>query len=171
MNLALGWLAFSLSFALIGQLLGAAARRWPKAQADSLVTALDECLPQWQCGQCAYPGCRPYAEAIARGEAEINRCPPGGETTLQALARLLNREPPPLDSQYGLIPPAQVAFIREAECIGCALCLKACPVDAIVGAPKQLHTVIATHCTGCALCVAPCPTDCIELHPADDSYP
>lgn len=167
MELLLAGMALSLLLTLLGLLLGTAAQRWPEAQTDNLVTALDAALPQWQCGQCGYPGCRPYASAIAAGTAAINQCPPGGDATIVVLAELLNCAPLPLNTHYGTTPPPQVAVIREADCIGCVLCIKACPVDAIIGAPKQLHTVLTIHCTGCALCLPPCPMDCIELHPAD----
>jgi Na+-translocating ferredoxin:NAD+ oxidoreductase subunit B len=149
----------------LGAALGwAAARIEPNA--DSLVERIDALLPQTQCGQCRYPGCRPYAAAIASGAAEIDRCPPGGETTVRALAALLDRAPRALDPEFGAPKPAQVAWIDEERCIGCARCLPACPVDAIVGASRQMHTVIAAQCTGCELCLPPCPVDCIELRPA-----
>ncbi|WP_104203774.1 electron transport complex subunit RsxB [Billgrantia saliphila] len=127
----------------------------------TLIDAIDALLPQTQCGKCGHPGCRPYAEAIASGEA-INRCPPGGEATVERLAELTGRPSLPLEQ------PAQVplaAVIREAECIGCTKCIQACPVDAILGASKQMHTVISAECTGCELCVTPCPVDCIDLIP------
>jgi electron transport complex protein RnfB len=148
--------------AVLGAALGWAALRL-RPDADPLVERIDTLLPQTQCGQCRYPGCRPYAEAIARGEADIDRCPPGGEATLHALAELLGRESRPLDRQYGVTKPRMVAVIDEERCIGCALCLPACPVDAIVGAPRFMHTVIERECTGCELCLAPCPVDCIAL--------
>jgi electron transport complex protein RnfB len=148
--------------AALGAALGWAALRL-RPDADPLVERIDALLPQTQCGQCRYPGCRPYAQAIARGEADIDRCPPGGEATLRALAGLLGREPRPLDPEYGVTKPRQVAAIDEERCIGCALCLPACPVDAIVGAPRFMHTVIERECTGCELCLAPCPVDCIAL--------
>jgi len=125
--------------------------------------AIEGLLPQTQCGKCGYPGCRPYAEAIARGVADINQCPPGGDTTLQAMATLLGR-----DGQVSMPTPAVpglVALIDEDLCIGCVKCIKACPVDAIIGAPKQMHTVIRQNCTGCGLCISPCPVDCISLVP------
>jgi electron transport complex protein RnfB len=124
---------------------------------------IDALLPQTQCTRCGYQGCRPYAEAIARGEAEINQCPPGGAATIAALAGLLSREPLSLNPANGVEGPPFVALIDEATCIGCAKCLPPCPVDAIVGARKQMHTVIAALCTGCELCIAPCPVDCISM--------
>jgi electron transport complex protein RnfB len=151
----------------IGAALGWAASRL-RPDAGALVEQIDALLPQTQCGQCRYAGCRPYAEAIASGAADIDRCPPGGETTVHALAALLGREPRPLDPQFGATKPRQVAVIDEERCIGCALCLPACPVDAIVGAPRFMHTVIEAQCTGCELCLPPCPVDCIELRPPAD---
>lgn len=129
------------------------------------VARINALLPQTQCGQCGYPGCRPYAEAIATGVA-INRCPPGGADTITRLANLLQQPERPLDPRHGAESAKKVAFIREAECIGCTKCIQACPVDAIIGAPKRMHTVIARDCTGCDLCVAPCPVDCIDMLPA-----
>lgn len=126
---------------------------------------IDALLPQTQCTRCGYPGCRPYAEAIARGEAEINQCPPGGTATIAKLAALLERDPLPLNPANGVEGPPLVAQIDEAACIGCAKCLPPCPVDAIVGARKQMHTVILELCTGCELCIAPCPVDCISMVP------
>jgi Na+-translocating ferredoxin:NAD+ oxidoreductase subunit B len=127
--------------------------------------AIDRLLPQTQCTRCGYPGCRPYAEAIARGEADINQCPPGGTETLIALAELTGRAISPLNSVNGVEAAPVVAFIDEERCIGCTKCLPPCPVDAIVGAPRRMHTVIAEICTGCELCVAPCPVDCIVIQP------
>ncbi|NWD65502.1 electron transport complex subunit RsxB [Pseudomonas sp. IPO3774] len=127
----------------------------------SLIQRIDALLPQTQCGKCGHPGCKPYAEGIAQGEA-INKCPPGGQETIAALAQLLKLPVLELDTSRGEAP-AQIAFIREAECIGCTKCIQACPVDAIVGAAKLMHTVIVDECTGCDLCVAPCPVDCIEM--------
>jgi len=130
---------------------------------------IDALLPQTQCAKCGYAGCRPYAEAIAGGTAQINRCPPGGTEGIRELAALLERPPLPLDPACGVERPLKVAVIDEALCIGCTLCIQACPVDCIVGAPRKMHTVIASQCTGCDLCVAPCPTDCVvmvEVQPA-----
>ncbi|HEY7887678.1 MAG TPA: RnfABCDGE type electron transport complex subunit B [Steroidobacteraceae bacterium] len=124
---------------------------------------IDALLPQTQCTRCGYQGCRPYAEAIARGEAEINQCPPGGAATIAQLAALLRRDALPLNPANGLEGPALVALIDEVACIGCAKCLPPCPVDAIIGARKQMHTVVAALCTGCELCIAPCPVDCISM--------
>ncbi|MGJ7513379.1 electron transport complex subunit RsxB [Pseudomonas baetica] len=129
----------------------------------SLIQRIDALLPQTQCGKCGHPGCKPYAEGIANGEP-INKCPPGGNETIHALAELLNVPVLELDVSRGSAP-AQIAYIREAECIGCTKCIQACPVDAIVGAAKLMHTVIIDECTGCDLCVAPCPVDCIEMRP------
>ncbi|MGF6087770.1 electron transport complex subunit RsxB [Pseudomonas sp. 18173] len=129
----------------------------------SLIQRIDALLPQTQCGKCGHPGCKPYAEGIASGEA-INKCPPGGNETIAALAELLKVPVLELDTTRGLAP-AQIAYIREAECIGCTKCIQACPIDAIVGAAKLMHTVIIDECTGCDLCVAPCPVDCIEMRP------
>lgn len=133
---------------------------------DELVEAIDRLLPQTQCGQCQFAGCRPYAIAIAEGRAEINRCPPGGMAGIRALGQLLGRQAMPLDPTHGVEKSKVVARIVEADCIGCTKCIQACPVDAIIGAPKRMHTVIADLCTGCELCVPPCPVDCIELLPA-----
>lgn len=132
---------------------------------ERVVRAVDALLPQTQCAQCGYPGCRPYAEAIVDGATGIDRCPPGGERTVRALAALLGRDVVPLDTSRGVPKAPQVARVVEDDCIGCALCLPACPVDAIVGASRQMHTVIADDCTGCELCLAPCPVDCIVLEP------
>ena len=152
--------------ASFGALLGFAAVRF-KTEGNPLADQINEILPQTQCGQCGYPGCRPYAEAIANNHEAINKCPPGGEAGIQALADLLDVEPIPLDEEHGEEKVKSVAFIREAECIGCTKCIQACPVDAILGAAKQMHTVIASECTGCDLCVEPCPVDCIDMIPAE----
>jgi electron transport complex protein RnfB len=149
---------------VLGALLGWAARRF-RVEVDPVVDRIDRLLPQTQCAQCGYPGCRPYAEAIARGDADINQCPPGGEAGIRALATLLGREPKPLDTQHGIEKPRVLALIDETTCIGCTKCIQACPVDAILGAPKRMHTVIEELCTGCELCLPPCPVDCIELVP------
>ena len=126
---------------------------------------IDALLPQTQCTKCGYPGCRPYAEAIARGEADINQCPPGGDAGVRELAALLGVAFKPLNPANGVEQPRAAAFIREELCIGCMLCIQACPVDAIVGAPKLMHTVLIDACTGCELCVPPCPVDCIDMLP------
>jgi len=157
--IALGALA-----AAFGLILGYAAIRF-KVEGDPLAEKINAILPQTQCGQCGYPGCRPYAEAIARGEADINQCPPGGEAGVVKLADLLGRDPKPLSAEHGQVKPKMVAVIDESICIGCTLCIQACPVDAILGAAKQMHTIIAKECTGCELCVAPCPVNCIEMVP------
>jgi H+/Na+-translocating ferredoxin:NAD+ oxidoreductase subunit B len=128
-------------------------------------SAIDALLPQTQCTRCGYPSCREYAEAIAGGEAPINQCPPGGTETILALAALTGREPAPLNRDNGLEAAPLVALIDEERCIGCTKCLPPCPVDAIVGAPRRMHTIIAELCTGCELCVAPCPVDCIVMIP------
>jgi len=128
-------------------------------------SALDACLPQTQCTRCGYPRCRDYAAALARGAADIDQCPPGGDVTITALARLLGRAPKPLNPAFGAEAPRVRALIDEAHCIGCRKCIDACPVDAIVGAAKLMHTIIREDCTGCGLCVPPCPVDCIELAP------
>jgi electron transport complex protein RnfB len=128
-----------------------------------LVQRIDAMLPQTQCTKCGYGGCRPYAEAIAAGGAGINQCPPGGDEGVRRLAQLLDCDPLPLNPENGAYRPPQVAVIDEDTCIGCTKCIQACPVDAIVGASKLMHTVIASWCTGCELCLPPCPVDCIEL--------
>lgn len=130
---------------------------------QATVKAIDEWLPQTQCTQCTYPRCHDYAQAIANGEADINQCPPGGDITIAGLASLLNREAKPLDPKFGVHKPKQIAVIDEDICIGCVMCIKACPTDAIVGAAKVMHTVIERDCTGCELCLEPCPVDCIDM--------
>ncbi len=130
---------------------------------SSLVAQIDTLLPQTQCAQCGYHGCRPYAEAIAAGEAPINRCPPGGVAGIGKLATLLQRPALPLDPEHGIEKPRLLARIIEADCIGCTKCIQVCPVDAIIGASKLMHTVLTDDCTGCELCVPACPVDCIEL--------
>ena len=134
--------------------------------APDLADRIDDLLPQTQCTRCGYAGCRPYAEAIADGAAGIDRCPPGGEATIARLAQLLQSAAPPLDTSRGQPGPLLVARIDEAACIGCTLCIQACPVDAIIGAQKRMHGVLSTLCSGCELCVAPCPVDCIAMVPA-----
>ena len=157
--LALGGLAL-----IFGGILGFAAVQF-KIEGDPIVEQLDALLPQTQCGQCGHPGCRPYAQGIANGEA-INKCPPGGQATINAIADLLGVEAPSLDEEHGEEAEVKtVAYIREDECIGCTKCIQACPVDAILGAAKQMHTVIVDECTGCDLCVDPCPVDCIDMVP------
>ncbi|MEJ2141711.1 MAG: electron transport complex subunit RsxB [Gammaproteobacteria bacterium] len=153
---------------LFGLLLGFASVRF-KVEGDPVVDQIDALLPQTQCGQCTYPGCRPYAEAIAKGEADINQCPPGGEATIHALADLLGVDPKPLNEEHGVHSEKTVVVIDEQVCIGCTLCIQACPVDAILGAAKQMHTVISSECTGCDLCIPPCPVDCIHVVPVKDT--
>jgi len=164
-NPFLGALVALAGLALVfGAILGYAAVQF-KVEGDPIVDQLDNLLPQTQCGQCSFPGCRPYAEAIANGDA-INKCPPGGQSTINAIADLLDVEAPTLDEEHGEETEVKtVAYIREDECIGCTKCIQACPMDAILGAAKQMHTVIGDECTGCDLCVEPCPVDCIDMLP------
>jgi len=145
----------------LGTVLGYSAIKF-RVQGNPLVDKIDSVLPQTQCGQCGFPGCKPYATAIASGEAEINKCPPGGEEGIHKLADLLGKEFIPFGDDATPKGKA-VAFIDESTCIGCTLCIQACPVDAIVGAAKQMHTIIVSECTGCELCIAPCPVDCITM--------
>src|SRR5665811_170617 len=146
---------------VLGAVLGYAAIKF-RVEGNPLVDKIDAVLPQTQCGQCGFPGCKPYATAIAEGVADINLCPPGGEEGIHKLADLLGMDFKPFGGKT--IPkPKSVAVIDESICIGCTLCIQACPVDAIAGAAKQLHTVIASECTGCELCIAPCPVDCISM--------
>jgi electron transport complex protein RnfB len=140
-------------------------------EALELAARVDALLPQTQCTRCGYPGCEPYSQAIVRGEAEINQCPPGGTQTIHALADLLQRSALPLNPANGIESPPRVAWIDEARCIGCARCLPPCPVDAIVGAARFMHTVLPSLCTGCELCLAPCPVDCIVMQPASVPSP
>lgn len=156
-----------LSF-LLGIALGYASIRL-KVEDDPIVEQIDHILPQTQCGQCGFLGCRPYAEAIASGEAEINRCVPGGDDTIINLAQLLGKEVIPMAMEQVETETVEgTAFIDESQCIGCTRCIQACPVDAIVGAAKQMHTVIKTQCTGCGLCVPTCPVDCITMAPTPE---
>ena len=161
-------LVMALGALVLGAALGYASVRF-KVQGDPLVEKVDAILPQTQCGQCGYPGCKPYAEAIAKGEADINQSPPGGEEGIRKLADLLGREFKPLSAEHGVEKPKAVALIDENLCIGCTLCIQACPVDAIVGAAKQMHTVVVPLCTGCELCVPPCPVDCIAMVPVAET--
>ena len=131
---------------------------------------IDGLLPQTQCGRCSFGACRPYAEAIAAGEADIDRCPPGGPATIARLAKLLARDPKPLDPSCGEHSPLHVARVVEADCIGCTLCITACPVDAIIGAQKRMHAVLPTLCSGCELCIPACPVDCIRMEPANREW-
>ena len=152
-------------------LLPAAAMAWFSRRGtrhgnEFLVEQIDKLLPQTQCGQCGYAGCKPYARAIADRLADIDQCPPGGAAGVRALAQLLGQRVKPVNPANGVEKPPLLAFVREAECIGCTKCIQACPVDAIVGAPKMMHTVLADLCTGCELCIPPCPVDCIDLVPA-----
>jgi electron transport complex protein RnfB len=152
------------AIALVAGLLLSYANRQLPASTDSLVDSINELLPQTQCAQCGYPGCRPYAAAIANDDVAINLCPPGGQDTVQRLATLLGRDPIPLSDTSART--GVVALINESLCIGCRHCRDACPVDAIVGAHQLMHTVIASECTGCELCIAPCPVDCINMESA-----
>ncbi len=160
--MSLAWLAVVVLAGVIGAAIAVVVRRVP-VNAEALVDRINTLLPQTQCGQCDFPGCRPYAEAIARGDADINQCPPGGAAGIRALADLLGRDPIPLNPTHGSEKPPVLALIREGECIGCTKCIQACPVDAIVGGSKLMHTVLADLCTGCELCLPPCPVDCIDL--------
>lgn len=139
-------------------------------ESPALADRIDAILPQTQCARCGYAACRPYADAVAAGAAPIDRCPPGGTATIAALARLTGHPATPLDPAYGREGPLTLARIDEGTCIGCTLCLDACPVDAIIGAPKRMHAVLAALCTGCELCVPPCPVDCIAFEPAERTW-
>lgn len=163
---------FSALALALGLVLGYAAIKF-KVKGNPLVDQIDAILPQTQCGQCDYPGCRPYATAIAKGEAPINQCPPGGQEGVDALAALLDVETLILNAEHGETQPNHVVYIDEAVCIGCTLCIQACPVDAFVGASKVMTTVIADECTGCDLCIPVCPVDCIhtlEIAPTLRTY-
>jgi electron transport complex protein RnfB len=152
----------------IGVFLGFASIKF-KTQSDPIVEKIDKILPQTQCGQCGYPGCKPYAQAIADGSADINQCPPGGDDGIHKLADLLGVDYKPLNDEHGITKEKAVAIIDEETCIGCTLCIQACPVDAILGAAKQMHTVIEKECTGCELCLPPCPVDCIIMDPVKET--
>ncbi len=149
---------------IFGLLLGYTSVRF-KVEGNPIIEQINSHLPQMQCGKCSYIGCHPYAEAIANNEVAINQCLPGGESTMLALARFLDREPIPLEAPEEVVPTKLLAIIDETACIGCTKCIQACPVDAILGAPKWMHTVIAQECTGCELCVIVCPVDCIKMAP------
>lgn len=139
------------------------ANKYCTVKSNPLVEQVNQLLPQTQCAQCGYPGCKPYARAIVEAGEAINRCPPGGDQTIAALAHLLQKDIEPLNPDNGIISEPTHVKILEAECIGCTLCIQACPVDAIIGATKQMHTVLTDVCTGCNLCIEPCPVDCIEV--------
>ena len=165
-------IVFSIFALLLGLVLGFSAKKF-KVKGNPLVDQINSILPQTQCGQCTYAGCKPYAEAIAKGEAKINQCPPGGQEGVDALAELLNVDTLPLNEEHGETKPKHVVEIDEELCIGCTLCIQACPVDAILGASKVMTTVIASECTGCDLCIPVCPVDCIyliDLKPSMDEY-
>ncbi|SUO93438.1 Nitrogen fixation protein rnfB [Suttonella ornithocola] len=166
MSIIVAIFALIVLMAVFGLLLGFFAQKF-KVEGDPLAEKIEAVLPQTQCGQCGFPGCKPYAQAIANGEADINRCPPGGQEGVEKLADLLGVEPKPLDEERGVEKPPQVAFIIEDWCIGCTRCIKACPVDAILGSNQKMHTIIANECTGCELCVEPCPVNCIVMKPRD----
>lgn len=165
--------AFGVMMSLAGLSLLASriAARGAEATARArLIERINDELPQTQCGRCTFAGCKPYATALAEGTADINQCPPGGDTTAKALAALLNRPAKPVDPHFGVMPATpMIAWIDEPACIGCTKCIQACPVDAIVGASRHMHTVIAADCTGCELCIPPCPVDCIHMRPATTS--
>jgi electron transport complex protein RnfB len=153
---------------IIGVALGISAIKF-KVDGDPIIEKIDSILPQTQCGQCGYPGCKPYATAIANGEADINQCPPGGDDGIHKLADLLGVDYKPLNEEHGVTKPKSVAIIDEKTCIGCTLCIQACPVDAILGSAKHMHTIIEKECTGCELCLPPCPVDCIEMVPINET--
>jgi len=153
---------------VIGIALGISAIKF-KVDGDPIIEKIDSILPQTQCGQCGYPGCKPYATAIANGEADINQCPPGGDDGIHKLADLLGVDYKPLNEEHGVPKPKSIAIIDEKTCIGCTLCIQACPVDAILGSAKHMHTIIEKECTGCELCLPPCPVDCIEMVPIKET--
>ncbi|NMP15636.1 MULTISPECIES: electron transport complex subunit RsxB [unclassified Thalassotalea] len=167
MEFLLAVFVFGLLAAGFGALLGFASVKY-KVEGDPLVEQIDALLPQTQCGQCGYPGCKPYAKAVADGDS-INKCAPGGEDTIKKIADLMGVEAIPLDEAHEADATPKVAFIIEEDCIGCTKCIQACPVDAITGAAKQMHTIIADECTGCDLCVEPCPVDCIKMIPIEQT--
>lgn len=152
----------------LGGILGFAAIKY-RVDEDPLVDKIDEILPQTQCGQCGYPGCKPYATALAAGEAEVNLCVPGGDDGVRKLADLLGKEYIPMGGGAAVEKPKSFAVIDENTCIGCTLCIQACPVDAILGSAKHLHAVLQSECTGCELCLAPCPVDCISMQPVPET--
>jgi electron transport complex protein RnfB len=154
--------------AAFGGLLGFAAVHF-RIEGDPVVDMVERLLPQTQCGQCGYPGCHPYAEAVAGGQADINQCVPGGDHTIRALADLLGKDAKPLDPAHGSVKPKMLAWIDEQLCIGCTLCIQVCPVDAILGAAKHMHTVIASECTGCEICPPVCPVDCIHMRAVEQA--
>ena len=157
-------IALSCLALLFGLVLGYSSIRF-HVEEDPMAEKINELLPQSQCGQCGFPGCGPFAEAVAAGNAEINACPPGGEATMISIAQLLGVDPVPMGAEGEEPPPPSVAIIREKECIGCTMCIKACPVDAIIGTTRMMHTVIEDECTGCEACLEPCPVDCIDMVP------
>lgn len=158
-----GILILSLLGLICGLILGYAAYRF-RIEENPLTNTIDNLLPQSQCGQCGYPGCKPYAEAIAHNGEMINKCIPGGEPVMLKIAETMGVDPQPMDGdEEAILPSRKIAFIDEANCIGCTKCIQACPVDAIVGTNKAMHTVVSELCTGCDLCIAPCPTDCIAM--------
>jgi electron transport complex protein RnfB len=159
-----GIIVIVLLSSTLAAVLIVADARWQASEAE-LVEQIEALLPRIQCAQCGFPGCRPYAQALAQGTTTTNLCPPGGPETAQALAQLLGVEAIALKRSQGTACITQVARIDETACIGCNLCARACPVDAIVGVPQMMHTVISSHCTGCELCLAPCPVDCIDILP------
>lgn len=169
MSILLAILTIGLIAGIFGLILGYGAIRF-KVEGNPLAEQIDAILPQTQCGQCTFPGCRPYAEAMAKGEAPINQCPPGGQSTIILLAELLDTEVLELNDEHGEHNEVPlVAVIDEQNCIGCTLCIQACPVDAILGSAKHMHTIIEKECTGCELCLPPCPVDCIYMVPTRQS--